>query len=86
MSNITTQGEFSTKNTFKMRIFFHYRVTFYKTAGANFTLRGKYPVCHGETPDEDSFPELLNFTKSQARFWKLKPSRKCIRVFIVCAD
>ena len=29
-------------------------------------------------------PALLDFTKSTARFWK--PSRKCTRVFIGCAD
>ena len=31
-----------------------------------------------------AFLALLNFTKSKASFWK--PSRKCTRVFVVCAD
>ena len=36
-----------------------------------------------KTPDKNS-PELLSFTISTARFWK--PSRKCTRVFVACAD
>ena len=37
-----------------------------------------------ETPDEESFSRIAKFTTSTARFWK--PSRKCARVFVACAD
>ena len=40
-------------------------------------------ICNCETPDKNS-PALLSFTTSTARFWK--PSRKCTRVFVACAD
>ena len=42
-------------------------------------------ICNSETPDKESFgPALLSFTTSTASFWK--PSRKCTRVFVACAD
>ena len=46
-----------------MHICFHYRINFYKTAGANFTLRRKYSVCHSETPDKESFSCFAKFYK-----------------------
>ena len=64
-------------NASKKRICFQFRVNFYKSAGVNFTFRRQYSVCHSETPETLA---LQNFTKSGARFWKLKPSRKCTQV------
>ena len=62
-----------------MRICFHYRVNFYKTAGANLTLRRNYSVCHRETPDKES--------SSFAKFYKIESLSRVedVREFLSCA-
>ena len=80
------KGNSKQKNACKMRICFHYLVNFYKTADANFTYAGNTLCATVKHLIKKDFPALLNLTKSGARFWKLKPSRKCTRVFLACAD
>ena len=41
-------------------------------------------ICNSEHLIKKASPALLSFTTSTARFWK--PSRKCTRVFVACAD
>ena len=50
-----------------MRICFHFRVDFYKTAGVNLTLRRLYSVCHSETPDKESFSCFAKFLQNRGR-------------------
>ena len=57
---------------------------FYKTTGVNFTSRRNTLCVIMKHLIKKASSALLNFTKLKARFGKLKLSRKCMRVFIVC--
>ena len=72
------------RNFFIIICFCKFRVIFYRTADANFTLRRKYSMYHSETPDKESFSFFAKFYKIEGEI--LKPSRNCTRVFILCAD
>ena len=41
-------------------------------------------ICHSETTDKGSFSRGAKFYNFTARLWK--PSRKCRRIFVLCAD